>query len=59
MKITITIETGNAAFEYPEVETGRILTELAGNVVCNGLLERKLYDINGNVVGRMKVTKAR
>ena len=51
MKITITIETDNEAFndDNPNQEAARILNELASKIepnACDGL-----RDINGNTVG--------
>lgn len=63
MKVTLTIKTGNAAFEdNPEIETARIL-RYAANRLANGTWmlncvkrdEKKLLDTNGNAVGRMTV----
>ena len=53
MKIIITIDTSNAAFEErgPEVEAASILEYLASNWRGGGLFDRTLRDINGNIVG--------
>lgn len=55
--IKLSIETGNAAFEdgYKELEAARIIAE-AANKVENEQFDFKLYDINGNVVGRLMET---
>lgn len=60
MRITITITCDNAAFaDEPMAEVGRMLAELAKKLergespaVDQGA---KLYDINGNAVGRLDV----
>jgi hypothetical protein len=59
MKINITIECNNAAFENtPEVETARILRELARKVEQLGLNDNiPLIDMNGNKVGKLEVEK--
>lgn len=58
MKITITIETGNAAFDdAPMGETARILREMADRLEHEGP-PNKFYscrDYNGNIVGRVTV----
>lgn len=54
--ITITIDTGNAAFEddMKTSEIARILIKLADDIDNTyGALDCKLYDINGNAVGRV------
>jgi hypothetical protein len=66
-KITITLETGNAAFgdvdfEADETfEVGRILSEYAKRLMDGELnihtMGLKLYDINGNPVGQVQVSK--
>lgn len=60
-KITITLETGNAAFEDDETgEVARILTKLAGafrNFTDPEDVAVKLHDINGNPVGEVKVKR--
>ena len=56
MKVTIDIECDNAAFTgAPELEVERILNELARKVGGEGMKNIKLYDVNGNSVGTMKV----
>jgi len=59
-KIGIEIETGNAAFEDDEAfEVGRILMEYGRRLVAGEMnihtMGLKLYDINGNPVGTVKV----
>jgi hypothetical protein len=61
--ITITIKTDNAAFEegpyegpyYGAYEVARILQDLA-NRWRDGRVQPKLYDVNGNVCGRVMCT---
>ena len=55
--IKLFIHTDNAAFEdgYKELEAARIITE-AADKVKGGQFEVKLYDINGNAVGRLTET---
>ena len=48
---TITIETGNAAFEYAEYELARILRKYADEIENGSHINRPLFDINGNKVG--------
>ena len=60
-KVTIEIETGNAAFEGDEAgEVGRILIEYGRRLMEGGVdlypMSAKLYDINGNPVGGVSVT---
>ena len=58
-KITITIETGNAAFEGDSGhEVARILRKLANEFENYGrvLYGRPLFDHNGNKVGSVKTT---
>lgn len=57
MNIRIIIETENAAFQEvgEEIETARILRELADKVESGGLGDFNLRDINGNTVGQMDV----
>jgi hypothetical protein len=57
--ITITIETGNSAFDdEPATEVARILLKLAGEFQLFGHSQfSKLYDLNGNPCGRVIVTQ--
>lgn len=52
-KITITINTGNSAFEENPNEVSRILRNLADKLE-NGKQPTKPMDINGNSVGTVK-----
>ena len=56
-RITITIETGNAAFEDSGdfTETAAILRKLAVKF-DNGVVPGKLLDTNGNACGKVKIT---
>lgn len=56
-RITITIETGNAAFEDNGnfTETATILRKLAAKF-DNGVVPGKLLDTNGNACGKVKIT---
>lgn len=58
-RITITIETGNAAFDDDNgrQETARILEELAWKLRYRPAEEitANMRDFNGNVVGRVEV----
>ena len=59
-RITITLETGNAAFDdAPATEIGRILRELADRIERDGIPPDYLYDVNGNRVGRVDVKRLR
>lgn len=54
-KVTIVIETTNAAFEdAPSNEVARILKELASRF-GSGIVPETLRDFNGNKVGTVKV----
>jgi len=56
-KVTITINTVNAAFEdagRPSLEVARILRELSMKF-DSGAIPQKIYDANGNVVGKCVV----
>ena len=64
MKLIIEINSSNAAFANNETgEIKRILFELAGRIDCWKNLdsfvaigdERRLFDINGNAVGRVSL----
>jgi len=68
MRLTATIETGNAAFEPdPNQETARILRKLAdtidGATLSGASLDdadgHKLRDLNGNTVGQVEVEQGR
>ncbi|USK62287.1 hypothetical protein [Peribacillus asahii] len=53
-KVTVTIKTGNAAFEEnPNMEIARILRELANNLEAD-VHPGKLRDLNGNTVGTVE-----
>lgn len=60
-RIVITINTDNAAFQDDwGSEVRMLLTELAtkfGRIESPFPLTLKLYDTNGNVVGKAKVTR--
>lgn len=65
-RITITIETGNAAFEdSPGAETSRLLRLIADRIERDGDCcvtvndEQTLFDLNGNRVGTLKVACGR
>lgn len=58
--ITIKINTGNSAFdgEDLEAEVARILRWLAAKVEHGQLSDPiKIYDLNGNPAGELRVTK--
>ena len=58
MTITITIKMDNEAFgEYPGPELARILRKFADDVEAEAvsLNNQRLWDINGNTVGAVKV----
>lgn len=63
MKIKITIDCGNAAFDpEPSYEVARILSKIARLIredECPLTVwdNESLNDINGNTVGRIEVTK--
>lgn len=52
MTIRLAIELGNAAFEDKEEEVARIISEAAAKV-ADGRSDFKLFDVNGNSVGRL------
>tara|TARA_R110002020_G_scaffold404394_1_gene614483 strand:+ start:450 stop:1001 length:552 start_codon:yes stop_codon:yes gene_type:complete len=56
MKIKITIETGNAAFTFPENEVARILQVYAAKIIrLGGVSESALKDVDGNTVGKVEI----
>ena len=55
MKITIDIDTSNAAFDNYEDEIENILRPIALKV-SSGIRDGNLRDSNGNTVGKFKVT---
>ena len=59
MKVKIEINCDNAAFDDDaDYEVSRILEELSDDILQDTLLtDRKLYDINGNKVGFLKIVK--
>ncbi len=62
MKLIIEIDVDGAAFDDDRcnVETHRILNELAGNIITHGLTSNYEYhirDINGNSCGYAKTIK--
>lgn len=61
MKITITIQTGNAAFEDGNSgsEVARILRKYADRIEHDEPDRCNLLDVNGNTVGQVKVTGKR
>jgi len=55
MDYTITINCDNAAFEEnPAIEISRILKEFSERLSEGALLDCKIRDVNGNVVGFAK-----
>jgi hypothetical protein len=59
-RITIKIETDNAAFDNYGEEVARILRRLADDIEDDGTRRQRqythnLYDINGNKVGEARV----
>jgi hypothetical protein len=58
-RITITIETGNSAFDDgPMTEVARILRELANKMKNDGILQdARLFDHNGNSVGWVRIER--
>jgi hypothetical protein len=55
--LTITIGTENEAFDgYPELETARILHELAAGIASGKIDDDcNITDINGNTIGRLTI----
>jgi hypothetical protein len=64
--LKITLQTGNAAFTSEsddafesvcaeKAEVARILRHLADCLEDNGLEGQRLFDVNGNAVGRLEV----
>ena len=52
---TLTIETGNSAFDGdPAPELARIIALAAGNIAA-GVTGAYVHDINGNTVGRWDI----
>lgn len=62
MRVTITIQCDNAAFEDTEMEVSRILADYARRLadgLSNIRIDTMLRDYNGNRVGAVKVTGRR
>ena len=61
MKVKIEIRCDNAAFEEPNgIELARIFKGLADAVIDDHVTKdfgKRIVDLNGNVVGEMKVTR--
>jgi len=58
-QITITLKTGNAAFEEtPATEVARILRKLADDFEALGEPSPVLRDANGNACGAVQITHA-
>lgn len=57
MKITITIDTNNAAFEdNTEAEVARILKKIVEKIANGEDVDgKKTIDFNGNVVGQVSI----
>ena len=58
MKLTIKLTCDNAAFNDsgdPSDEVARILRKYAARIERDGVVDSKLFDINGNTVGTVKV----
>lgn len=55
MKIVIDIKTDNAAFEDDDMQLFNIISDAQSAIVI-GHREGNLRDINGNTVGKFKVT---
>lgn len=56
MRVTITIDTSNAAFDNNQTtEIQRILCDIANKIADFGIREKVLRDINGNIVGELKI----
>jgi len=55
-RITITFETGNAAFENsPTEEIGRILCRIADDLRDYGYTSEMIHDANENTVGTVRI----
>ena len=55
-RITITFETGNAAFDRsPTEEIARILYRIAGDLRDNGDTSEIIRDANGDTVGTVRI----
>ena len=55
-RITITIDMENSAFDNsPMTEVARILRKLARKAEREGLEDAGIMDLNGNVIGDVKV----
>ena len=59
MKITIEIETDNAAFRdgMKHRETRRILKGIVDRITNVKMTDGKIHDSNGNTVGKWEVTE--
>ena len=55
-KVTIVINTINAAFEYDVYEIRKILSDLSGRIGRDGeITNQSILDSNGNTVGKLTV----
>lgn len=54
-QVLVTIDTGNAAFTDSQHELARIFGLLRDSASLEDLLSNKIYDINGNNVGYIKL----
>ena len=53
MELHINIKMDNAAFEEePGIEAARILNKLAATIQADNDIDEKIFDINGNSIGR-------
>jgi hypothetical protein len=58
MKVTITIDCNNAAFEpSASFELERILRQLAKHIGRTSMHDMNISDINGNTVGKLIITE--
>ena len=58
MEATINLNMDNAAFDgQPEIETARLLRQLADNIEIDGCSNQSIFDYNGNKVGSYRVTE--
>ena len=57
MKVDLHMDCDNDAFEeYPATEIASILRDAARRIEDDGVFDLKLRDINGNIVGYLRVT---
>ena len=55
MKIIIDLDTNNSAFDNFNYKLGQILDKVKTSITEKNLSARKLYDFNGNNIGKFSI----